>query len=88
MSSLLVSFHFDVPDLIIKDIFEEQDIVSFKKRTKDTLVTYQEIDGVVSRYAIEAPIRMLSDLEENFANLPEVRSIYFCEDSKSPRRRR
>jgi hypothetical protein len=76
MSSILISFHFDVPKCIVEEIFEEQKIVPFKERSPHKPMVYHELGGVVSRYLVEAPNGMVAEIQENFMNLSEVRSVY------------
>ncbi len=80
MSFILVSFHLDVSEEEVELVFKNQNIVPFKKRTEDTMKTYHELPGVISRYIIEAPHAMLLSIRENLTNLLEVWSVYLCEE--------
>lgn len=89
MTSLLISFHFDVPRSRIEDIFESQNIWPFDKdmdpRDRPSKV-YHEFTGVVARYLVEAPHFELVPIKDFLANLPEIRSVYTSDELYGARR--
>ncbi|HEV3251310.1 MAG TPA: hypothetical protein VGZ71_10190 [Puia sp.] len=86
MTSILVSFRFNVCKKRIEDIFESQNIVSFKDKTNDTTRVYHVSEGIVSRYLVEAYYAELPGIRDFFVNLPEVRSVYASEEVFGARR--